>query len=127
MKRMICLLLCFVTFLCAGCSHRGMPAVETENISRILCCGIPDCTEGIEVPAEDMDEMIRWLGTFTLGAPTRGKPLPPGSNSYWVIIEYTDGRSAVQYLDTAEYDGAAYHIEREPLPDCFLRVFGGDE
>lgn|GEM_PF-1703783 len=130
MKRIIALLFLTVC-MCgtAGCTKgidRTTPIIDTENISRILCCGLPDAAEGLEVPPEDMEEMTAWLGTFTLG--TRADdPLPPGTNSYWLIIEYSDGTSAKQYLDTADADGVTCYTEHDPIPQCFFEVFGDDK
>lgn len=127
MKRIISIVL---SLICAasliGCTE-GKPVVDTENISLILCCGLPDAVEGIEVPPEDMAEMTDWLGGFTAGRPVGSQPLAPGSNSYWVVIEYGDGRQITFGLDATEVDGVTCHIEREPLPDCFLELFGGED
>ena len=115
-----------LSLLCAlslcGC-RENKPVVNTANVSRILCCGLPDAADGIELPSEDMPEMIAWLESFTVGSPVSSKGLPPGSNSYWIIIEYRDGQSTAVGIDAVEYDGKLYFVEREPVPDCFFEVF----
>lgn len=118
MVMVLACLLCLVS-----CAY-GKPAADTENISRILCCGLPDAADGIELPQESMTETLSWLESFSVGKRVGSKGLPPGSNSYWLIIEYTDGRSVTIGLDAVDIDGVTYYIEREPVPDCFFEVFG---
>ena len=127
MKRLLAALLSLICLISlCGCAS-GRQAVDTENISRILCCGIPGNADGIEVPSEDMAEMIDWLDGFTVGRRVGSSPLAPGSNSYWVIIEYGDGHSVSVGLDAVEIDGSLYYVERESVPECFFEAFGDEE
>ena len=125
MKHLTAIVLLLCALCMCGCGEKK-PVVDTQNVSRILCCGLPDAVDGIELPQEDMAEIIAWLDGFEVGSRIDDRGLPPGSNSYWVILEYGNGRSVSVMPDSVEYDGETYHIEREPLPDCFHEVFGGE-
>lgn len=130
MKRIIAVIAAAVCLLvAAGCTpgiDRGAPVIDTNNISRILCFGLPDARDGLAVTPEDMEEMTAWLATFVYGGKVKG-PLPPGTNSYWITVEYHDGRSITTGIDAADVEGVSYYIERDPLPDCFLGVFDTGE
>ncbi|MBR0026668.1 MAG: hypothetical protein IJP37_05870 [Clostridia bacterium] len=131
MKKWLAVLLTVVCVLSAvGCSVNGIqgePVFATENISRILFFGQPDEERKIPVKEPYLAEITEWLSTFRIGDKVKGDALPPGSNSYSVRIEYSDGTFVENGLSTVTRDGVTYEIEKGETPDCWFDLFEGNE
>lgn len=76
---------------------------------------------GVQVPAENMTEIIKWLETFTYGEKAPDVP-PPGTNTISIKIEYADGSVVEQGLDTAAVNGVVYKVERDIYPECYQEL-----
>ncbi|MBR5286891.1 MAG: hypothetical protein IKU30_08345, partial [Clostridia bacterium] len=63
---------------------------NTKNIVGITVYAYYGAGKGSVVPDEDMNEMINWLDTFTVGE-SIVVLIPPGTNTVYVEIEYSDG------------------------------------
>ena len=74
-----------------------------------------------EVPAENISEFTTWLGTFTIDKKAEDE-LPPGTNTYYVEIEYLDGTTVKEGLDVIEVDGTAYYLKHAKYPDSFFDI-----
>ena len=94
---------------------------DTENIARITFYAYYGYGKGSDVPAENMAEITKWLGTFNVGKKAEGTP-PPGTNTYRVEIEYIDGTIVKQGLDTVSVDGVTYYLNHADAPDCFSEI-----
>jgi len=131
MRKWLVFLLTAVCILSVvGCSARGIqgqPVFETENISRILVFGQPDEERKIPVKEPYLAEITEWISSFRIGDKVKGDALPPGSNSYSVRIEYTDGTFVENGLSTITIDGVTYEIEKSETPDCWFDLFEGNE
>lgn len=93
----------------------------TKNITRITLYAYYGQGKGSEVPSENMSEIVNWLGSFTVGekAPY---PLAPGTNTYHVEIEYSDGTAIKQGLDVIVIEGTVYDLNGNQKPDCFMDI-----
>ena len=104
-----------------GCSSerpdKTEPVFETENISRIYFKAGPG--DMVEVPGEDLADVVEWLGTFRIGEKTK-EPLDPGADSVTVKIEYSDGTVVENGLSTMTVDGTRYNMTYENAPENFL-------
>lgn len=97
------------------------PVFETENIASITFYAYYGAGKGSKVPNENMTEITKWLGSFVVGKATSGF-LKPGTNTYYVEIEYSNGKVIKQGLDTVEIDGIGYYMECDSYPDCFMEI-----
>lgn len=91
---------------------------NTENIKSVTLYVNHGGGEGKVVPDAALSEMIDWLDTFVIDQKAED-PIPPGTNYYYVKIEYLDGTAIKQGLDLVEIDGCAYYVTYGEAPDCF--------
>lgn len=79
--------------------------------------------KGSDVPAENFDEIIAWLDTFRLDLDKKIPDLPPpGTNTVYVEIEYSDGTVVKKGLDIITVDGIPYYIKGDTAPDCYSEI-----
>lgn len=127
MKRLVILVLAFVCVLgMIGCSTSdkaiGTPVFETKNIAGITFYGTaPNSTE-TDVPSEYLAEITEWLGTFIAGKKA-DDVLPPGADSLFVRIEYSDGTIIENSMSTIIVDGTTYLINYDKEPECYFDLF----
>jgi len=94
---------------------------DTKNIKRITFYIDYGLGKGNDVSADDMEEIIKWLETFTIDKKVDGTS-PPGTNTIYVEIEYLDGTIVKNGIDKIEVDGASYYIKRAIQPDCLHKI-----
>lgn len=94
---------------------------KTDNIKSITFYGYYGEGVGNEVPQEYMAEITAWLATFKVGdkAP---ELIPPGTNTYFVEIKYSDGTVFKSGLDVINIDGVNYNLESDHTPECFWNI-----
>lgn len=68
-----------------------------------------------------MEQITAWLASFAVGEKAPDL-LPPGTNTVYVEIAYSDGTTVKSGLDTATVDGVTYYTENEEAPDCFQEI-----
>ena len=119
------LLVIFVLGMLVSCSDNESeePIFNTKNIERITFYAYYGGGKGSDVPAENMSEFITWLGTFTIDKDKKVDDiLPPGTNTYFIEIEYLDGTIIKQGLDIIAVDGTAYYLKHAKRPDSFKDI-----
>ena len=127
MKKIITILFALICILClVGCSTKDTvlekPIFETENITSITFYGsVPNSTETI-VPSEYLADITEWLGTFVAGKKA-DDDLPPGADSLFVRIEYSDGTIIENSMSTIIVDGTTYLINYDKEPECYFDLF----
>ena len=94
---------------------------NTKNIKRITFYAYYGNGKGSDVPVEHLDEIITWLGSFTIDKEVP-KLIPPGTNTIHVEIEYLDGTIVKRGLDTATVDGITYYIKGDSAPECYEEI-----
>ena len=94
---------------------------NTENIKRITFYGYYGGGKGSDVPSWYVEEITQWLGSFTIGEEA-AEPIPPGTNTYHIEIEYADGTVVEEGLDVITVDGTAYCVNKDATPDCFWEI-----
>lgn len=94
---------------------------NTKNIVGITVYAYYGAGKGSVVPDEDMNEMINWLDTFTVGERVVGM-VPPGTNTVHVEIEYSDGTVAKCGIDTIKVIGVRYYTNCGAHPDALYRA-----
>ena len=94
---------------------------DTNNIARITFYAYYGYGKGSDVPVENMLEITKWLGTFTIDKKTEDTP-PPGTNTCRVEIEYLDGTVVKEGLDTISIEGVTYYLKHAATPDCFSEI-----
>ena len=87
----------------------GKPVFETENIARVTFYDSSPNSAETEVPNEYLTEITEWLGTFVAGKKAN-EVLPPGADSLFVRIEYSDGTIIENSMSTTIVDGTTYII-----------------
>ena len=97
------------------------PVFATDNITRITFYGYYGTGKGRDVPSEHMTEITNWLGTFTIGEKAP-ELLPPGTNTYYVEIEYADGTVIKNGLDLISVNGTAYYLRSDKAPDSYMEI-----
>ena len=123
----VALLFALTCILClVGCSAKDTalerPVFETENITCITFYGsAPNSTETI-VPSEYLADITEWLGTFVAGKKA-DDVLPPGADSLFVRIEYSDGTIIENSMLTIIVDGTTYLINYDKEPECYFDLF----
>ena len=133
MKKLLAFVLCALMLLSlVSCdissddSDDEIPDVvvfDTENIKRITFYAYYGAGIGSDVPAENMEEMKAWLGTFTLDKKFKQSEPPAGGiNTHQVEIEYLDGTIIKQGLDTVAVDGTVYWMKHSGRPTCFYDI-----
>ena len=121
----VIMLLCFVA--CGEnakddtLSIHGKKVYDTENITRITFYGNYGDGEGKDVPEEYMHVITSWLGSFNIGEKGDKYP-PPGTNTHYVEIEYSNGRIIKNGLDRISIDGVVYKLEKDNQPQCFFEI-----
>lgn len=94
----------------------------TEDITSITFYAYYGYGKGSTVPKEHMDEIINWLDSFTIDREATDEDVLPGTNTYCVKIEYSDGTIIKEGLDIVIIDGTRYLLEQEPYPSCFENI-----
>lgn len=127
MKKLIALVLALVCVLgLVGCNAKdtaiGKPVFETENISRVIFYGTAPTSTETEVPSEYLTEITEWLETFVAGKKA-DDILPPGADSLFVRIEYSDGTVVENSMSTIVIDGTTYIINYDKEPECYFELF----
>ena len=127
MKKYIPLMLTLVCMLAlAGCSSNSVdttePIFETTGIAGITFFCVPNHTDGVEVPAGNLDEISAWIGTFTIDKEA-GDILDPGTNTFSFQIEYKDGTIVESGLNTTTINEFSYCLKYENPPECFNALF----
>ena len=102
-------------------TNESKKVFDTENIARITFYSYYGAGQGSEVPTEQLEEIKKWLGSFTIGEKAPDI-LPPGTNTYYVEIEYADGTIIKTGLDAIAIDGVTYYITSDKEPECFKEI-----
>ena len=97
------------------------PIFETDNVSRVTFYAYYGSGIGSDVPEEHLEEILSWLDSFTIGNVVLGD-LSPGTNTVYVEIEYADGTSIKQGLDTATVGGIGFYTHSDNEPDCLREI-----
>ena len=95
---------------------------RTENISRITFYPQNGYGEAYEVPSKYMTEITNWLKTFTIDKKLEDDLLPPGTNSVYVKIEYSDGAVIRNGLSLISIDGIRYYMKHDIEPECYWEI-----
>ncbi len=96
---------------------------RTENVTRITFCAYYGDGKGCDVPAEHFDEIISWLDSFKVDTDREFPELPPpGTNTIYVEIEYSDRSIIKQGMDTTTVDGITYYIKGDTSPECYDEI-----
>lgn len=90
----------------------------TSEIKAITLYGQYGEGEGKKVPDEKLSEFTAWLKTFAIDKEAN-KPLPPGTNTYCLEIEYLDGTVVKTGLDAVEVAGNLYYVKHGEAPEWF--------
>lgn len=127
MKKLIALILALVCVLgLVGCNTKdtaiGKPVFKTDNITRVIFYGSAPNSTDTEVPSEYLAEITEWLGTFVAGKKA-DDVLPPGADSLFVRIEYSDGTIIENSMSTTVIDGTTYLINYDKEPECYFELF----
>ena len=135
MKKVLSLVLCGIILFCLmACNGEDTnetydtlfdkyPSVfVTENITSITFYSYYGTGKGSKVPTENMTEIINWLDSFTIEREATDEDVPPGTNTYYVKIEYSDGTTIKEALDIITIDGTRYLLKKEPYPSCFENI-----
>lgn len=127
MKKLIALVLVLVVVLgLVGCNAKdtaiGKPVFATDNITSVTFYGSAPSSTVTEVPSEYLAEITEWLGTFVAGKKA-DDVLPPGADSLFVRIEYSDGTVVENSMTTIVLDGTTYLINYDKEPQCYFELF----
>jgi len=104
-----------------GQTEKTESVFQTDNAVRITFYGYYGGGKGSDVPVDNMVEIINWLSSFSLGEKAP-EILPPGTNTYYVEIEYSDGTVVKNGLDTIVIAGVAYQLESDQKPLCYKEI-----
>lgn len=133
-KKLFALILCVLVLFSVACKadsaeeHYDVlfdtyPKIfVTENITRITFYGHYGLDFGSTVPKKHMPEIITWLDSFTVDSVFTDELIPPGTNTYKVKIEYSDGTVIMESLDLVSINGTLYSTTSGPIPDCFWKI-----
>ena len=104
-------------------TENSVSVFETDSIVRITFYAYYGSGKGSDVPAEHLDEIKTWLNSFEIDS-DRAVPelLPPGTNTIYVEIEYSDGSIVKQGMDTAVINGVTYYISGDSSPECYNEI-----
>lgn len=94
---------------------------HTEDVQRITFYGYYGGGNGTDVPGEYLEEIRTWLTTFVIGEEAP-EFLPPGTNTVFVELEYSDGSIVKQGMDTTSVDGVTYYIVGDAAPVCYREI-----
>ena len=134
MKKLLSLLLSVIMLLCfTACNENTAKTYDTlfdeypsvfvtENITSITFYAYYGNGKGSKVPEEHMDEIINWLDSFTINREATDEDVLPGTNTYYVKIEYSDGTVIKEGLDIISIDGTRYLLKKEKYPNCFMNI-----
>ena len=143
MKKLLSLLLSIIMLLCfTACNENATdktsstknsetydtlfdtyPSVfVTENITSITFYAYYGNGKGSKVPSENMAEIKTWLDSFTIVREATDEDVPPGTNTYYVEIEYSDGSIFKQGMDTAVINGVTCYIRGDSSPECYREI-----
>ena len=127
MKKFIALVLALICVLgLIGCSTKdeviGKTVFETDNITSVTFYGSAPNSIETNVPDEYLSEITAWLGTFVAGK-MADAVLPPGADSMFVRIEYSDGTIVENSMTTIVLDGKTYLINYDKEPACYFELF----
>ncbi|MBE6662357.1 MAG: hypothetical protein E7606_03635 [Ruminococcaceae bacterium] len=98
-----------------------MDVFHTENIVRITFFGYYGEGTPVEVPSENMEEIIAWLDSFTLEEEIL-EDVVPGNNTWCVEIEYSDGAFVKQGLSSIKVGDTGYYLDYDQPPECFKKL-----
>ncbi len=134
MKKFLSLLLSIIMLLCfTACNENTSKTYDTlfdeypsvfvtENITSITFYAYYGGGKGSKVPTEYMTEIINWLDSFTIDRVATDEDVLPGTNTYHVKIEYSDGTIIKEGLDIISIDGTRYLLKKEKYPNCFMNI-----
>jgi len=105
----------------ATASKETNSVFKTEDAVRITFYAYNGGGKGSDVSAENMTAITNWLDSFTIGEKAP-EILPPGTNTYYVEIEYSDGTIIKNGLDTIKKDGVTYCLKSDKKPECFMEI-----
>ena len=97
------------------------PIFPTEAVTGVTFFAYGGAGTGSRVPPEDLKEILRWLDSFTVGPMVFGS-IPPGTNTIWVAISYSDGTVLRAGLDTVEFMGLTHYTRSGRAPECFDEI-----
>ena len=103
-----------------------VPVYQTENITRITFCEHRPPFGEYQVPAEHMQEITAWLGTFQVLHKVDPIDIPAGANSITVEIEYADGRVVHYGIDNPTIDDTTYRVRFDDYPACYFEIIKSD-
>jgi hypothetical protein len=104
-------------------NNQAIPVFNTENIKRITVYGYYGGGKGSDVPAEHLDEIITWLDSFEVDTGREFPDLaPPGTNTIYVEITYSDGSIVKQGMNTIVLNGVTYYISGDASPECYDEI-----
>ena len=95
---------------------------KTEDIASITFYAYYGSGKGSKVPKKDMTEIINWLNSFTIEREATDEDVPPGTNTYYVEITYSDGDVIKVGLDVVVVDGVRYLLKKDKYPDSFREI-----
>lgn len=119
MKKWIAIILVFLCVVVLFVKTR--PVFDTDNVTRITFYAYYGSGIGSEVPEENFADILNWLDSFTVG---RKAPalLPPGTNTVYVELEYSDGTIIRQGLDTVEIGWLLFYTNSRKAPECYHEI-----
>ena len=94
---------------------------NTKNVKRITLYAFYGEGKSSDVPAENLDEIIAWLNSFAIDEEAP-EILPPGTNTIYVEIEYSDGTVIKQGTDTITIDEVTFYLIHDAAPDCYKEI-----
>ncbi len=103
-------------------THKAGPIFNTKNIARITFYSYYGESKGSDVPSENMAEIIAWLDTFKISNEVVDEMIPPGTNTWHVEIEYTNGFVIKKGMSTWLFNGSHYYLESDTPPECFDEI-----
>ena len=143
MKRILSVFLCGIMLLClSACgenthsdtqpnesakqsdtNNQETEIFNTKNIKRITFYGYYGNGKGSDVPVEHLDEIKTWLNSFTIDTDREFPDLvPPGTNTIYVEIEYSDGSIVKCGMDAVSMNGTTRYIKGDTPPECFKEI-----
>lgn len=124
MKKLTALIVSFIMLIgiTACSSGKDKPIFETENIAGVTFISTVPNDKETEVPVEYLDEITEWLGTFKAGKKA-GDVLPPGADSLFVRIEYSDGTIVENSMSTVVIKDTNYIVNYDKEPSCYFDLF----
>ena len=105
----------------------SVPVYQTENITRITFHTHRPPFGEYEVPAEYMDEITTWLGSFKTLHKVDPIDIPAGANGVAVEIEYADGTVIYHGLDYPTIDDVTYRVRYDDRPECYYQILESND